>query len=167
MSIKRQKKKLNYKSAEVQKILAKKLDKFCRYLNSEYHINAGGCCYVTYVIASLLRKDGFHFKVIIWSTEDDVEENKFYNVCDSHYHYGLLLGGCFINENGCHNDYTLYESIFSKVRVIDILNHYKSNKWNDYYDKNQNSFIYKVIKIFYDNITDSLRERQEYCLCKP
>lgn len=158
MSLKRQQKKLDHKSVAVQRILAKKLDKFCRYLNSEYHINAGGCCYVTYILASLLKRDGFRFKVVIWSTDKDVYESSFDDVSDSHYHYGILLGGCFINSNGCHGDPTLYETIFSKVRVTDILEHYQEGSWNNCYDKNHNSFIYKILKIFYVNITNSFRE---------
>lgn len=162
MSLKRQKKKLDYKSAEVQRVISKKLDSFCKYLNSEYHINAGGCCYIAYILASLLKKDGFRYKLVIWS--DDPINKTFTKIKTSNFHYGILLGGCFINGNRCHNDRTLFETFYSRVKVTDILKHYNEKSWNNYYDRKQNSFILKMITIFYDNLTEGLRKRPEYCL---
>lgn len=152
---------------EVQRIVAKKLDGFCKYLNREYSINSGGCCYVAYILASLLKRDGFRFKLIIWSR--DPLDKTFTNVKYSNYHYGILLGGCFINGDGCHNNDRLYEEFYSKVRVTDILDHYNKNlkkdRWNDWYNIKQNPFIYKMLNMFYVNLTKGLRERSRYCLC--
>lgn len=160
MSIKRQKKKLDPKSKDIQRFVAKKLDRFCRYLDSEYNINSGGCCYVTYLLARLLKRDGFHFKIVVW---DDVFSetisNKFTSLLHSHRHYGILLNGCFINEAGYHNDTFLEEIKFSNVRVIDILEHYKLGSWNACYKKSQNSYISKMLEMFYDNLTKNLREK--------
>lgn len=164
MSLKRQKVRLNYKSLEVQRIVSKKLNEFCKYLDSEYDINCGGCCYIAYILASLLKKDGFRYKLIIWS--DHPISKTFNKIKKSNTHYGILLGGCFINESGYHNNKYITETFYSKVKVTDILKHYNEKSWNNFYDKGNNPYILKVLTNFYDNLTESLRKRQEYCLCK-
>lgn len=157
MSIKRQKRKLDSKSKDIQRIVAKKLNKFCKYLDSEYNINSGGCCFVAYLIARLLNRDGFKFKLVVWDGYFD-DSNEFKKLYTNHNHYGILLNGCFINEAGYHNNVYYDEVVFSNVKVTDILNHYKASSWNSRYNKYQNSYISRMIEMFYNDLTENLRE---------
>ena len=76
MSLKRQRRKLNSKSQEIQEILAERLNKLCRFLDEEYDVNCGGCCYIAYCLARLLSRDKFKFKVIIYE-DYELEENVY------------------------------------------------------------------------------------------
>ena len=157
MILKKQKGRLNSKSQEIQEILAERLDKLCKFLDDEYDINAGGCCYVAYCLAKLLSKDQFDFKVIIY--EEYELGDKFSKVFDNHYHYAIDIGNYIINSAECDEDESLYKNTYYNVKASEILDHYKNHSWNDYYNSSKNRFISKTIQIFYDDLTKDLREK--------
>ena len=156
MSLIKLRKKLNPKSSEVQEILVERLNKLCEFLDLEYDINAGGCCFVTYCLARLLSRDKFRFKVVIY--EEEPLENKFDEVSGSHWHYAIELGNLIINDYGCEHDHTLYKNVYKGVKASQILEHYQTRGWNNLYNSNKNSFIFKTIKVFYNDLTEDLRE---------
>lgn len=141
---------------EVQEILVERLNKLCKFLDEEYDINVGGCCYVAYCLAKLLSKDRFKFKIIIY--EDYKLENRFSKISESHYHYAIGIGKYIINSAECDEDESLYRNIYYNVRPSKILNHYKNCDWNECYNSAKNKFIFRTIQVFYDDLTEDLRE---------
>lgn len=156
MSLKKQKRKLNSKSQEVQEILADRLNKLCKFLDEEYDINSGGCCYIAYCLARLLSRDKFRFTVIIY--EDYECEDKFSELDTSHYHYAIGVGNNVINDADCEDDLEFVKNVYRNVKASEILNHYQARSWNKCYNANKNSFIFKTIKVFYNDLTEDLRE---------
>lgn len=147
---------MNSKSTEIQEILAERLNKLCRFLDEEYDINAGGCCYVAYCLAKLLSKDKFKFRVIIY--EDYELEDRFSEISGSHYHYAIGIGNYTINSAGCDKDESFCRNIYYNVRASEILDHYKNCGWNECYNSAKNKFIFRTIQVFYDDLTEDLRE---------
>ena len=156
MSLKRQRRKLNSKSQEIQEILAERLNKLCRFLDEEYDVNCGGCCYIAYCLARLLSRDEFKFKVIIY--EDYELEEKFSEVARSHYHYAISIGKYTINAADCDDDDSFCRNVYTGVKASELLSHYQKCSWNDCYNTQKNQFIFKTIKVFYDDLTEDLRE---------
>lgn len=150
---------MNLNSVAQVKLIVRKLNNLCKYLNREYSINYGGCCYVAYVIAKLLESDDIKFRLVVYS-EDEIIENSIEDLYESCSHCSISLeGGLDLNDDGCKKDSSLerYEFI---VESRDILKYYKKCDWNPYYDIHLNPFISKILKISYDNITKNLREGQ-------
>lgn len=144
------KKKL-IKSEENLNLLANKLNSLCTFLHEVYKINAGGCCYIAGILTKLLEIDEIDYSVIVYGCEYD----DFYCIPCSQYHYAVRINETIVN---CYEDDENY-SEFYNICSKDLLEHYKECDWNDSYDKNQNKYIYKVIKNFYNDFTDDLRKR--------
>ena len=156
MSSKQQRKRLNLNSTS-RKLIVKRLNNLCKYLNREFSINYGGCCYVAYVIAKLLESDGIDFKLIVYD-EYTIREKSLREFSENHYHYSISIEGRFdINDDGCKRDNSLIRNEF-KARSKEMLKHYKRYEWNSCYRTRQNSFIFKILKMSYDNITKDLRK---------
>lgn len=153
----RSNKRFKSKSLETKEILVERLNKVCLLLHDLYYINSGGCCYIAYCFAKLLKKDNFRFNVVIYETHE-LKEKEFNNLSEEHYHYAISIGGYVINSDYCDEDEGLYKKVYHKVKVQDILNHYYNNKWNECYDTSKNDFIFKIIKNFYNDLTEDLRE---------
>ena len=141
---------------EVQEILAERLNNLCKFLDEEYEINVGGCCYIAYCLAKLLSKDKFKFSVIVY--EDYELEDKFSEISESHYHYAIGIGSYTINSAECDEDKSFYRNVYYNVRASEILNHYKNRSWNKCYNSAKNRFIFRTIQVFYDDLTEDLRE---------
>ena len=159
MNIKFRKRLLNPKSTEVQEILSERLNKLCRFLNAEYNVNSGGCCYIAYCLAKFLSDDKFKFTLLVYS-EDKLDKGNFKDLNYSCFHYALSLGNFYINSDGCDADDDLYETRYSKVKASDLLKHYKNGNWNCCYNKEKNDFLFKIIKTFYADLTEDLREKR-------
>lgn len=157
MSLKRQRKILNVNSNDTKSIVAERLNKLCEFLDETYDINAGGCCFITYCLARLLKRDKFKFKVVIYD-DRRIQEKSFEELDTTHWHYGILLGDYPINDGCCANDSSLIQTTFSKVNISDILEHYKEHNWNHCYNSEKNSFISKTLKVFYGDLTEDLRK---------
>lgn len=162
MSLKRLQKNLDCKSEYNKELISEKLNNLFNYLDESYYINSGGCCYVSYLVAKLLQRDGFEFNLLIWSKESLPE--KFEYLKYGNYHYAIQLGDNTINGDMMDEelDDDLYKKSYSHINYSKILSHYKKvckiNDWNDIYDKSLNSFISKMVKLTYESITDRLRE---------
>lgn len=160
MSIKRFRKFLDPKSKDNQEIISDKLNKLASYLNDSYNINSGGCCFVSYIIANLLREDNFKYSIIVWSRYKLPKH--FESLTEGNFHYAIKLGENIINGEDCHHDDDLYEREYTDINARDILNHYKyvldMRDWNECYDTHLNPFIRKIIKTTYAKITEELRE---------
>lgn len=140
----------------MQEILAERLNKLCKFLDDEYDINAGGCCYIAYCLARLLSRDKFKFKVIIY--EDYILEDRFSEVIGSYWHYAIGIGEYTINSCDCDDDDNFCKNVYTGVKASEILTHYQNGSWNNCYNSRKNSFIFKTIKVFYNDLTEDLRE---------
>lgn len=154
-------KKKSLKKSNYNKVF-NNLNSICDCLDYIYSINSGGCCYIAYIIADILEREGFEFDVlIIPNPEVDMPEN-FSDLIESTQHVCLRVtinnDVYFINctEDYDEDDYIAYYNVSS----IDILNYYKSWKWNCIYDVARNKFIKYIINLIYDNFSSSLREKR-------
>lgn len=156
MNIKKRKNLLE--SKKDKRILVEKLNKLCIFLDKEYKINSGGCCYLAYCLADLLSHDGVKYDIIIY--EDYEISESFKELSESHYHYALKVDKYIINSMGLEKDKGICRNIYNKVTTKDILNHYNASEWNRSYDSSKNVFIQRIIKSFYSDFTDDLRKRR-------
>lgn len=135
--------------------LAYKLNKMFRMLDDVYDINHGGCCYVAYCIASLLKQSNINYSLVVFEdSEDDFEEvDGVDELEESHSHYGILLKDTYeINmENDCIDNAMLIEH---NPDPENILEHYHNAGWNDMYDSGKNEFIKEIITTFYKEFTN-------------
>lgn len=53
------------KSEDNYSDLFNKINSLCDCLNTIYHTNSGGCCYVAYVIAEILERENIQFEVLV------------------------------------------------------------------------------------------------------
>lgn len=144
------KKKL-VKSEENLQRLSGKLSNLYYFLDGAYNINCGGCCYVAAVLAELLELDDVNYNVIVYCSDyydfDDID-------C-SQYHYAInIYEDAIINGYDDDDDFMEYANVSSEK----LLAHYKECSWNDYYDKNRNNYIRRLITKFYIDFTNDLRE---------
>lgn len=150
---------MDSKSIRVQTTVAERLNNLCKFLDEVYMVNSGGCCYIAYCLARMLSRDKFKFKFIIYEADYPVSVRNLNELVESHYHYGLLLGDKFpINDCECFHDLEIFKTILPKVKPSEILFHYKACNWNPHYNKQKNDFIFKTIKVFYNDLTEDLRE---------
>lgn len=131
-------------------ILSEFLNQLCKFLDETYCINYGGCCFVASIIARLLEKDNINYSVVVYECEYD----DFYNIDCAQYHYAIKVNDIIING---------YEdeeySIFNNVSARDLKEHYNECYWNSEYYTKHNTFIKKVITIFYNDCSKDLREK--------
>lgn len=132
-------------------ILSKFLDQLCNFLDNTYCINCGGCCFVAYIVAKLLEKDGIEYSVIVY----DCEFKSFYDIDCAQYHYAIKVGDIIING---YEDDEEYVS-FNNVCANDLRDHYNECYWNNEYHKKHNSFIKKILTVFYNDCAKDLREK--------
>lgn len=138
--------------------LAVKLDDFCGFLSKTFDINAGGCCFVAYVIAYCLEQDGIDYQVGVCTSLD---YNEFYDIgCDSQNHYFIILDDFNINDDG-ECDYTIYDVSFAE----DLLDHYLECTWNTDYDRSNNEFIEHLIKEVYVKFYEEIFQGESNCIC--
>lgn len=156
MSLKRQKRKLKIESAKDKETLVERLDKLFQFLDEEYGINAGGCCFAAYCLAKLLSRDKVEFSVVVYEVHKLVAD--FNKLSNGHYHYAIMIGNYCVNSEDYDDDPSLVRTVYSRVKASDILNHYKKHSWNECYDVSKNNFILKAIKMFYNDLTEDLRE---------
>lgn len=157
MNTKKHIKKLNPCLDKNKRLISRKLNNLCEYLNKEYLINYGGCCLITYFISKLLKKDNFKFKVIVWS-DYCLSANNFTELNSSQFHYAISLGRYNINSDNCSRNTYLHRYVFNDVNPSDILKHYKRNKWNSTYNTSYNDLISKMLKMSYNAFTENLRK---------
>lgn len=138
-----------------------KINSLCDCLNTIYHTNSGGCCYIAYIIAEILEKEDIPFEVLIVEPryEDDEYPENFEDLDDSVYHICLeakpIKDIYRINvSNYDQEEYFHYRNVTSQ----DIYNFYRNNVWNSFYEIAKNKFIKYIINLIYDNFSSDLRE---------
>lgn len=150
---------MDSKSTRVQTTIAERLNSLCKFLDDVYGINSGGCCYIAYCLARMLSRDKFKFKLVIYECNYPVNAKNLNELGESHHHYGLLLGNNLpINDCECFFDDDMFKTVLPKVKPSEILFHYEACQWNPLYNKEKNNFIFKTIKVFYNDLTEDLRE---------
>lgn len=144
--------------------LTSSLDCLCRKLDYEYNINNGGCCLVSYFIASNLEKLGIKYKLVVYDSykKDNkeiyqeinsmVQKTTSYTSITGNYtcnHYCLfLIGGGIINNDETDDDeykYTIDGITSKNIKWI-----YKYGAWNDVYDIRNNKRIKCIINSFFE-----------------
>lgn len=143
------------------------LNNFCKLLNNEYNINSGGCCYVAYVLAREFECRNIKYKFatgVIDTTfrgGDIIQVRK--NIKEGYPldsdvsasvkdHLFIVVNDTPINK-GIAKRYKTVAYIKSK----DILNAYRDNLWNDYYDTDYNKIISELIKIKFKELYENRR----------
>ena len=145
----------------------KELNQLLSYLDRQYSINSGGCCYVAYLLAINLERLGIKFKLVVNSDNHydasllrknirNVQNNKHVQGCGRYTfnHYYIKVGNHYINRG--HYGVT---TVIKNVTAKDILNVYKSGCWNDYYSTSNNPFIAKKISKFFLNYEKEKAEK--------
>lgn len=161
MFINKSKKKL-LKESEY-KTVVNNLDSVCKCLDSIYSINNGGCCYIAYIIADILSKEGIEYEVIVLPADKDEEMPDDFTDIDCsafHVYIGVSLEDGFytINNMADEDIDNLPEYHYLEVSTQEILNYYKRGNWNWLYDTVRNKFIKYIINLLYDNFSSSLRK---------
>lgn len=110
--------------------LFKELNALCIKLDKEWDINCGGCCYVAYVLAKYLEEYNISFVI-----------RHYYDPC----HYVVEVPDRCLNRGGFNGE---YESL--DWDYIDLMNIYKTESWNKYYDIKHNSAVHLKIKAIFN-----------------
>lgn len=141
------------------------LNSICSCLDKIYRINNGGCCYIAYIIADILYKEGIDYEVVVVPDDGTDLPDEFEDIKDSAYHVFIKVKfkdeDYLINSDGCslEGDDIEYEArSYNNVIPEEILNYYNSFHWNWVYNTVKNKFIKYVINLLYDNFSSSLRE---------
>lgn len=126
------------------KELVETLDSVCKYLDSKYEINNGGCCYVAYIIASFLDKYNISYSLEI---ESDSEVNEFNYQDETFYHYYLKVNKFgYVNKLEFEEE---YHFSLDNVNSENIKQLYDNGFWNDDYDISNNRKVKrKIYSIF-------------------
>lgn len=141
------------------------LNSICTCLDKIYRINSGGCCYIAYIIADILYKEGLNYKVLVVPDFGNKLPDNFTDIKDSVYHVFIEVefdGETYlINDADCSSEDEELEAVeYDNVSPGEILNYYKGTTWNWSYNTVKNKFIKYVINLLYDNFSSSLRERR-------
>lgn len=128
-------------------------------LDTIYDINAGGCCYIAYIVAEELEKRNFNnFSLRIYNDyvlneedcfeniENDVEDFPIYSYTASHY--VLVYDDIEINPDAAaeYLEYVDLHDVDSNF-ILDICN---KGDWNCVFNHNNLTFIRRFIKIIFD-----------------
>lgn len=138
------------------------INRLCEFLDEEYNINSGGCCF----IASLLSKHLDNLKVPYSLVAYDYIErdeyciqyevskkvkNKFVrgSVTGIHScnHYCLYIEGAGEINSGEFENCSRY--VIKDIKSSNIQWIYKNGKWNDRYSIDNNKAIKNIIKSFF------------------
>ena len=128
--------------------LVDELNDLCLQLNDTLDINSGGCCYVASVLAESLSNIHIPFKVAITKScgHRPLElrnyiKNKTDFYCQHIFIY-LHKHKLYINDDGDAN----YNIKVGCIKSKDLLEYYKSVKWNRCYNTRYNRSVAKRIK---------------------
>lgn len=138
------------------KNLCKKLNNLMEYLDLEFAINCGGCCYISYILSNLFESNDIPYKLIIFT--DEIEDAESLNdIKYTQYHYCLQVYNIMINLGDCCEDDFYLEL---KTNSKELYSYYNKNKkkrnWNSCYDSNKNKFISNTIRKFYNEFIKDL-----------
>ncbi len=157
MSLKDKKRISCPNSDRVLSKIAHGMNAICDCLDHVHDTNCGGCCYVAYCLTKLLRRDNIKYHLVIISYDEIEEGDDISCFQDCYTHYAIQIGNFSINR-GDYDEDDCYVRYLDNPYPNDIKEHYEKCSWNCCYNPNENDFIWKTLKLFYDNITKDLRK---------
>ena len=135
------------------------LNDLLNYLHTNYNINFGGCCLVSYYIATHLYNLKIKYKLVIYNKYIDYSskdaryniknniKNKFPAGSENCSHYALQVKKSIINPY-VHSG--SYESLkISNISPLDIYNIYNQGYWSNFYDRDNNEEVRILINNFF------------------
>lgn len=151
--------------------LVNSINRLCEFLDYEYSINNGGCCYVASILAINLERLKIPYSLVVYDScgKDFASINrevstKIKNRQSSRSvtglwtcnHYCLYIPG--IGEINSMEDFGYNRYIIRPVSSSNIKWIYKTGSWNDHYDPSDNKTVRSIIKAFF-----SKYEKVFYC----
>lgn len=144
---------------ERQKLIVSKLDALCQKLDDSYNLNSGGCCYVAYCLAKVLRRVKIPYNLVIFQNSEDID---FHNYKEdlmerkplyTYSHYAIEVPD--IGTINVEERHKLRVSLtISNLLPKDIYYIYKTGDWNTYYNHSDSN------KIIRKSIENALQELQ-------
>ena len=145
------------------------INRLCDFLDEEYYINNGGCCFIASLLAEHLDRLGISYNLIAYDyLERDLDfvqhevsskvKNKSLrkSVTGNHTcnHYCLSIEGAGEINSGEFEECSRY--VIKDVHSSNIRWIYRSGRWNDEYDTNNNKAIKQIIKSFFERYEKAL-----------
>lgn len=142
--------------------LLSSINSLCDFLNENYKINQGGCCYIAYLIAKHLHKLGIKYNLVIFdSFRKDlsyVEYEVLKKHCNSNVktsitgkftcdHYCIQIIGAGVINMGRRDhsyNYTLSGIPYKNIKWI-----YDKGLWNNNYNIKHNNTIKNIVNHFF------------------
>lgn len=143
--------------------LCKSINKLCDFLDSEYSINCGGCCFIASLLATHLDKLGISYNLIAYDyLEKDLDyiqhevSSKVKNkscrksVTGNHTcnHYSLFIEGAGEVNRGDFDECLKY--VIKDVQSSNIRWIYRNGAWNTDYNTCNNKAIKNIVKSFFE-----------------
>lgn len=140
------------------------INRLCSFLDEEYDINSGGCCFVASLIAKHLDRLKIPYSLVAYDyLEKDLDYIQYEvlskaknksgrksvtgrHTCD-HYCIKIIGAGEVNNEGFDDEGYSKY--IINDVCSSHIKWIYRNGLWNNEYDTNNNKIIKGIIKSFF------------------
>ncbi len=139
------------------------LNRLFTFLDKNYNINWGGCCWLTYCLASNLERLNIPFSLVIYDGDGDAEEARnniiernsaFPTGNETASHYTLKAKGLGILNKSKGDPFILVKDVDSE----DILWIYEEGDWNECYNFRLN---YEI-----KNLVDTVFRIYEKEICK-
>lgn len=145
------------------KKLKTELNRLFTFLDKNYNINWGGCCWLTYCLAYNLERLNIPYSLVIYDGEGDSEEaynniverwTSFPTGTETASHYTLKVRGLGILNKSKGDPFILVHDVDSEdIRWI-----YDEGSWNECYNSRLNDEI--------KNLVDTVFKIYEKEICK-
>jgi len=133
------------------KKLKTELSRLFTFLDKNYNINWGGCCWLTYCLANNLERLNIPFSLVIYNGEGNAEEARnnimertpaFPTGCETAFHYTLKAKGLGILNKSKGDPFILVKDVDSEdIRWI-----YDEGNWNECYNSRLNDEIKNLVE---------------------
>lgn len=138
------------------------INRLCEFLDEEYYINCGGCCFIASLLAEHLDRLKISYSLVAYDyLEKDLDyiqhevSSKIKNkscrksVTGNHTcnHYCLIIEGAGEVNSGDFSECSRH--VIKDVRSSNIRWIYRNGKWNCDYDTRNNKAIKNIVKSFF------------------
>lgn len=143
-------------------LLVHRLNGLCRFLDTNYSINSGGCCYTCYLISKKLEELNIEYKLVIADCEFDdgdlglsqeiqhaIKSRDLDSICCGDYvssHYMIKVDNKIINPDDSIDESTVDVDVNSE----DIKWIYNTGDWNSSYDIRLNGILKSYINTLFN-----------------